>query len=99
MPAEVKTSVEKLLEQRFNGKVRLGAAVDIRSSDLRLMPNNCGSGSLGLDWGYDVKKMVRAGSNAANQSLCVRLNAIHLPSGASRRAHVFAYYSNNTAMR
>ena len=83
-------------------------ATDIAKIDLRLRDENCGSSSasLGLDSSDDVKKMVRIGSSGAGKQLCARLNAIHLPVAspqygflASRRAHVFAYYSQETSMR
>jgi hypothetical protein len=76
-------------------------ASDIAKIDLRVRDSNCSgsSASLGLDNSDDVKKRVRVGSSAAGKALCARLNAIHMPSGASRRAHVFAYYSGDTSMR
>jgi Subtilase family len=74
---------------------------DIAKIDLRVRDDNCSatSASLGLDSSDDVKKRVRIGSAAAGAKLCARLNAIHMPAGQSRRAHVFAYYSNETSMR
>jgi hypothetical protein len=74
-------------------------AEDIAKIDLRVRADNCAGASLGLDSSDDVKKMVRMDTSAAGQALCARLNAIHMPAGESRRAHVFAYYSGDTAMR
>jgi hypothetical protein len=74
-------------------------ADDIAKIDLRVRADNCSGASLGLDSSDDVKKMVRVGSEGAGQALCARLNALHLPAGESRRMHVFAYYSGDTAMR
>ncbi len=73
-----------------------GDSDDMAQIDLRLRGGNCTGTSLGLDTGSDVKKRVTT-TAASGEQLCARLNAIHLPD--SRRAHVFAYYSSDTAMR
>ena len=73
-------------------------STDMAKIALSLETDNCAAQSL-TDSSYDVENMVRAGHGLAGENLCARLNVVHLPTGASRRAHVFAYYSADTAMR
>lgn len=68
---------------------------------LYLRTDNCDAGSvqLGIDDSFDVKKMVRLGTSARGQEICIRTHAYHIPPGESRRIHVYAYYSGQTGMR
>lgn len=75
---------------------------DMADIDLQVRDDNCSASSQFLwgDYTMDVKSMVRlSGSVAAGKRLCNRLEADHVPSGESRRVHVFGYYSGDTAMR
>ena len=75
---------------------------DMADIELQVRDDNCSAGSQFLwgDYSMDVKSMVRlSGASAAGKRLCNRLEADHVPSGESRRVHVFAYYSGDTAMR
>ncbi len=74
---------------------------NIADIDVELRNQDCAAGSqvLASDSSRDVKSMVKLGASASNTALCVRLIADHVPSGQTRRVHVFQYYSNLTSMR
>lgn len=74
-------------------------AAGIANLDLALRQANCASPDLVVDASWDVRKMVRLGPTAAGQQLCVRTYAANIPSGETRKAHVFSYYSFETTMR
>lgn len=75
---------------------------DMADIDLEVRDDNCSATSnyLYRDGSKDVKSMVRlSGPTAAGKRICNRLSADHVPSGETRRAHVFGYYSGDTSMR
>lgn len=72
---------------------------NIADIDLLIMDDNCSGNTLDYDISRDIHSMVRLGTSAAGKALCNRLHAYHVPSGQTRRVHVFAYYSGDTNMR
>ncbi len=75
---------------------------DMADIDLEVRDDNCSPSSQFIfgDYTMDVKSMVRlSGSVVGGERLCNRLVADHVPSGETRRVHVFGYYSGDTAMR
>ncbi len=66
--------------------------------DLRLRGNNCTGAYYGTDTSLDVKSMVRAGSEAAGDSLCVQVHGYGVPT-EGRRVVLAMYYSVDTLMR
>lgn len=75
--------------------------VDVADIDLRVYDQNCRTGAqlLGSDLSYDVKSMVRLGPEAAGKALCVKISAVHVPSGETRPVTLFMYYSYDTVGR
>jgi hypothetical protein len=76
-------------------------AFDVADVDMRVYESDCmGSPILyGSDLSFDSKSMVALGSVASGKSLCVRLNAAHIPTGQLRKVQLVVYYSADTLMR
>ncbi len=80
---------------------------DMADITMYVQDNNCYSdhtlegddGQPASDMSYDVAKMVRLGSSASGKALCIKTRSWYIPSGETRRLHVFAYHSGDTAMR
>ncbi len=72
---------------------------DVADITMELWTDNCGDNAvlLGSDMSYDLKKMVRTGSAAAGQKLCIKLRAYHIPAGETRKVYIQTLWSADTA--
>ena len=68
-------------------------ADDIADIDLYIKDRDCGSGTTTLksDTSRDTKRMAKLGTEARREDICIRNVATYVPTGTSRRVHVFAY--------
>ena len=74
---------------------------DVADGILRVRSPVCGAGGTTLvaDDSADIKSMVRLGSSAAGNVMCVQHHANHIPDGETRDFYVFAFFSGDTDMR
>lgn len=54
---------------------------------------------MNADVSAEVHHMARIGSSGASQALCTQLLAYYVPSGETRKVHMFRYYSGDATMR
>jgi len=69
--------------------------------DISLRTNNCLSPTttLSSDTSFDLKAMVYKGAEAANQKLCVRISALHIPGSQTRKVALYTWYSDATTLQ
>lgn len=67
--------------------------------DVYLKRGNCSGTAMGTDSSRDYKSMVRVGSQAGGEQMCVQLSPFYIPTGSTRVVQLVVCYSGDTSMR